>query len=72
MHHTVERYNIVNRFLNDLAQSSSEKTREFAKHLLIKLLPMAKVEDLADLDKLLAYVQLAAISTSTPSNRPSE
>lgn len=33
---------------------------------------MAKVEDLADLDKLLAYVQLAAISTSTPSNRPSE
>lgn len=50
VHQTVERYNIVNSFLNKLGMSGGEKTRDFAQHILLKMLPMVKGDDIADLE----------------------
>jgi len=61
LHETVERYNIVNDFLNTL---KSAETRDFAQHLIIKLLPCVNTNDLSELDSLLHYVSRALSSHS--------
>ena len=40
VHQTVERYNIVNSFLNELGKNSGTEAKEFAKDLLLKMLPL--------------------------------
>ena len=40
VHQTVERYNIVNSFLNELGKTSGTEAKEFAKDLLLKMLPL--------------------------------
>jgi len=56
LHETVERYNIVNTFLNTLKNAYS---RDFAEYLIIKLLPNVDTSDLSELDSLLRYVSRA-------------
>ena len=55
VHKTVERYNLVNGFLNTL----KPQEREFAQHLVIKLLPSVSADNLSELDDLLAFVHKA-------------
>ncbi len=53
---TVERYNMVNDFLNTLLEQES---REFAEHLILQILPSLKSDDLCEIDLLLDYVSKA-------------
>lgn len=52
LHWTVERYNIVNDFLNTLKPES----RDYAQHLILNMLPTTSVDNLGDLDLLMDFV----------------
>lgn len=56
MHHTIERYNIVNRFLNTFLDHDA---KEFAEHLILQILPTLPTDDLCEIDALLTYVDKA-------------
>lgn len=66
LHETVERYNIVNAFLNTFKGKSD--ARSFAEYLIIKLLPSVDTQNLAELDNLMAYVAKAVGKTHDLSN----
>lgn len=57
----------MNEFLNELGHQSGEEKKEFAKHLLLKMLPLVKLDDLANLDGLLSYIAQATDTTTTQS-----
>ena len=56
LHQSVERFNIVNDFLNSL---KSQEERDFARHLLLKMIPDVDIDELSNLDSLLAFVSKA-------------
>ena len=56
LHQTVERYNLVNSFLNSI---NDPEAREFAEYLLTELIPSCSVHKLSDLDSLLNYINRA-------------
>ena len=66
LYQTVERYNMVNSFLNRIQDSRS---REFAEHLLSQLLPYCNENKLSELDKLLFIVDRALKSDEIDQTR---
>ena len=55
LHQTVERYNIINDYLNTVPQEK----RDFAQHLFMRLMPSLQVDELKDLDLLIDYISKA-------------
>lgn len=66
VHQTVERYNMVNRFLNKITSPSD---KEFAQHLLRQMVPQVQSSDLADLENLLEYVSKALTAARASQER---
>jgi len=57
---TVERYNLIINFLNQIEDTTQ---REFTEDLILKLLPEVQSEKLSEIDRLLTFV--ARVNEST-------
>ena len=61
---TVERYNLVNDFLNTIKDKSQ---REFASHLILQILPAVDRSDFNEIIKMLEFVSKAVKASSLSS-----